>query len=381
MRLTLFLLFLSSICFGQDVIDFKLLYEKNIKSTANFTVSDNSIDFKNIDHHGTYYVRFIGEYPKRLLLKNLIGGKFIFEGGVTAATDNKTLQIANCKRVLIDLTYSTITGNGASSGVCGQLIYIYDKWQDITIKGGKLHQNGSSGGAAFQVESYNDPSFSHGTLIIDGLNVTQAMGEGVYIGYNQPTKAYLDTLIIRNTNITNTRRDFWQWANVRHTIIEDNKGDNGALEMNSLHISGMSCNGKNDKVIIRRNTVSRVPQFIFSDTKCNIELDSNIYIQGNHAGARANQAIYTKSPMTLTNNVINTPAAKEAVITVDGSTVNWNISDLFIGPKAFRYFNGGKSVEFPYVQTRTTELTVEVEKTSTYEKVFVIYNGQRIQIK
>lgn len=377
----LFLLLVSVSCFAQDVIDFKLLFDKRVKSTTNYTVSDNSIDFKNIDHKGTYYVRLIGEYPKRLVLKNMVGGTIVLDGGVSSASDNKTLQVADCKRVTLDFTNGKVTGNGlASTGVCGQLIYIYGKWQNITIKGGLLHQNGKSGGAAFQVESYSDPNFNHGKLVIDGLTVTKAMGEGIYINYNQPTKAYLDTLEIRNTNISNTRRDFWQLANVRTTLIEDNKGDNGGLEMNPDHVSGFSLGGKNGKVVIRNNVISRVPQLLFSGTQSNIDLENNTYNQGDHAGNRANQAIYTKSPMTLKRNNINAPAALAAIITADGATVNWDVSNMFNGPKLFRFFNGGKSVESAVVIRSHIE-TVE-ERTSTGSNLWAVMpDGTRVLLK
>jgi hypothetical protein len=337
--ITAILLFVSIIANSQDVIDFKLLYDKKVPSTANYAVADNAIDFRNIDHKGNYSVKLIGEYPKRLTLKNLIGGAFIFEGSVTSATNNKTIQIADCKNVVIDVVKATVTGSGSpTTGECGQLIYVYGKWQNVILKGGRLQQNGKYGGAAFQVESYSDPAFSHGTLIIDGLIVTSAMGEGTYIGYNQPTKAYLDTLIIRNTNISNTRRDFWQQANVRWTLIEDNVGINGGLEMNPDHVSGFSLNGKNNIVILRRNKVSKIPQFVYSATASNIQLDSNTYIQGDHAGPRANQAIYTKSPMTLRGNNIQTPKALIAAISADNTKVTLiATSNTIVAPKLERY--------------------------------------------
>jgi hypothetical protein len=365
MKLTAILFFLALSVSAQDVIDFKLLAEKKVKSTANYTVSDASIDFKNIDHQGSYYVRFTGEFPKRLLLKNFIGMKIILEGTtITApASENKSLQLADCKRSIVEL--GTVTGNAASTGICGQSVYLYGKWQNMTFKGGLLHQNGNSGGAAFQSESYSDPNYSHGKLVIDGLTVTKAMGEGIYNLYNQPTKAYLDTLIIRNTTISNTRRDFWQQANVRYTIYENNKGENGGLEMNSDHVSGFSLNGKNTLVILRKNRVGTIPQFIYSSTQSTVYVDSNRYDQGNHAGPRVNQAIYSKAIMYLKSNIINTPAAKEAVVTVDGGTLNWDISSTFVGPKQFRYFNGGKSIEHPFVTTSTDTITVKTSATST----------------
>lgn len=375
LTLTFFVLTIS--VNAQDVIDFKLLYEKKVKSTANYTVSDNMIDFKSIDHQGNYYVKFIGDYPKRLTLKNLVNGKIIIEGTISAATDNKTFQLADIKGVVLDLTRARITGTGLN-GVCGQLIYIYGKWRDVTVLGGTLEQISNSGGAAFQVEAYSDPAHSHGKLITDGLIVLRAMGEGEYILYNQPTKAYLDTLIIRNTNISNTRRDFWQSANVRYTLIENNRGTNGGLERNLDHVSGLSLNGKNTTVIIRNNVVDRVPQFIYSATQSNITVEGNTYTQGD--AMPVNQAIYTKSPMTLKGNTITTPNAKEAVVTVDGVQVTWDVSNRITGPKPFRYFNGGTAVETPIVSHGT--LPTVIEQTSEGTKVFVILpDGTKTQVQ
>jgi hypothetical protein len=355
--ITALLLFVSIIANGQDVIDFKLLYDKKVPNTPNYSVADNTIDFRNIDHKGNYSVKLIGEYPKRLTVKNLIGGTIILEGGVTAATDNKTVQIADCKNVVIDLVNGKVTGNGLSTGVCGQLVYVYGKWNNVTLKGGRLHQNGKSGGAAFQVESYSDPAFSHGTLIVDGLIVTSAMGEGMYIGYNQPTKAYLDTLIIRNTNISNTRRDFWQLANVRWTLIENNTGTNGGLEKNLDHVSGLSLNGKNDKVIIRNNVISRIPQFVYSATRSDIELTNNIYDQGD--AIPGNQIAYLKSNSKFVANKISAPLTKAVIFTADGCSITYSGDTInSAGKPIYRTFNGGRVTEIPFVVKTDETITV-----------------------
>lgn len=367
-NILILLLFVTSLASGQDVIDFKLLANKQVKSTANYTVSDNTLDFKNIDHQGVYYVRFIGEYPKRLVIKNLIGGDVILEGSIKTATDNKSFQLMDCKRITLDLI-GAINGSGYG-GTCGQLIYFSGKWQNVIIKGGRLHQSGSSGGAALQFESVSDINFNHGKVVIDGLIVTGAMGEGLYMGYNQPTKSYLDTLIVRNTNISNTRRDFWQQANVNYTLYENNIGTNGGLEMNTDHVSGFSLNGKNDVVIIRKNNVSSIGQFIYSSTASKIQLDSNVYTQGNHVGVRMNQAIYTKSAMKLQSNVINAPAAKEAAITADGCQVEVMAPNNIVATKLYRTFNGGSVIQTippPTVKEFIDDLSVT--ETTTYEGV------------
>lgn len=363
---------------AQDVIDFKKLYDKQVPSTANYSVSDNTIDFKNIDHQGNYYVKFIGDYPKRLTLKNLVNGKIIIEGAISAATDNKTFQLADIKGVTVDLTHAKITGTG-SNGVCGQLVYIYGKWQNVTILGGTLEQISGSGGAAFQVESYSDPNFSHKKLITDGLIVVRSVAEGEYILYNQPTKAYLDTLIIRNTNISNTRRDFWQFANVRYTLIENNKGSNGGLEKNLSHISGLSANGKNGKIVFLNNVVDRVPQFIYSATLSDLEVTGNTYTQGD--AMPVNQAIYTKSPMTLKGNTINTPKALIAAIAAENTNVTLIANtNTITAPKIERY--AGTVIYYtppPTVKEYIDQL--QVIETTTFDGVKTfkyVYKGKEL---
>lgn len=383
MRKTLFLLWtlfvLTISVNAQDVIDFKKLYDKQVKSTANYSVSDNMIDFKNIDHQGTYYVKFIGDYPKRLTLKNLVNGKIIIEGTISAATDNKTFQLADIKGVVLDLTRARITGTG-SGNVCGQLVYIYGKWQNVTVLGGTLEQTSGSGGAAFQTESYSDPAHNHKNLTIDGLIVLRAMGEGVYNGYNQPTKAYLDTLIIRNTNISNTRRDFWQSANVRYTLIENNRGTNGGLERNLDHVSGFSLNGKNTTVIIRNNVVDRVPQFIYSATQSNITVEGNTYTQGD--AMPVNQAIYTKSPMVINKNTISTPNALICAITADGARVELIAPNTITAPKLFRSYNNGSVIEtIPPPTVIEYVGPLNVTETTTYDGVKTfkyVYRGTEL---
>lgn len=362
------------------IISFEDLFAKTVKSTSTMTVSDNMIDFKNIAQD----VRFTGVYPKRLTLKNLPKGVIEIDGTITTATDNKSLQIADCKDILLDLTNAAIIGNGASNGVCGQLIYIYGRWFNLEVIKGTLEQKGQSGGAAFQTESYSDTNYNHGRLVIDGTRVLRAMGEGFYIGYNQPSKAFLDRLEIRNTSVANSRRDFWQIANVNDTIIENNRGTNGGLERNPDHISGYSLNGKNDRVVIKNNIVDRAPQFIYSATQSKIEVEGNTYTQGD--AMIANQAIYTKSPMTLRNNVITTPLAKEAAITADGCAVQLVEPNTITAPKLYRTFNGGTVVKVtPPPVTVITKGELIIETTTTYTgvvtiKYFTILNGVKTEL-
>lgn len=334
------------------IISFEALAAKTVKSTDKMTVSDNTIDFKNIAQD----VGFTGAYPKRLTLKNLPKGIIQIDGTITTATDNKSLQIADCKDISLDLTNGAIIGNGLSTGVCGQLIYIYGMWFNLEVIKGVLEQKGKSGGAAFQTESYSDVNYNHGTLVIDGTQVLRAMGEGFYIGFNQPTKAFLDRLEIRNTSVANSRRDFWQLGNVNDTIIENNRGTNGGLERNPDHISGFSLNGKNDRVLIKNNILDRVPQFIYSATQSNVEVEGNTYTQGD--AMIVNQAIYTKSPMTLRNNVITTPLAKEAAITADGCKVIVEGDNQIAAPRLARIFNGGSVSQTPAIKRYPVEAEV-----------------------
>lgn len=371
-KILILFLFITSLASGQDVIDFKLLYEKKIKNTANYNVSDNTLDFKSIDHQGTYYVKFIGEYPKRLVIKNLIGGDIILEGSIKTATDNKTFQVMDSKRVNIEL--GTIIGTG-SGGTCGQLVYLSGKWQNVTIKGGKLNQSGNAGGAAMQFESYSDPAFNHGTLIIDGLVVTGAMGEGIYVLYNQPIKAYLDTLIIRNTNISNTRRDFWQHANVRYALYENNIGDNGALEKNTDHMSGFSLNDGNKLTKLIGNKVSNVPQFIYSGTiNGTLETSNNIYIQGTSA-IIANQSIYTKTSTLLQYDSIIAPKVKIAAIAQDKAVVTYQGLTVQ-APKLFRYTTPAP-IEIPAVKSYPVQAIVEETTINGKTTKYLIYLDQR----
>lgn len=359
------------------IISFEDLTAKKVKSTESMTVSDNMIDFKNIAQD----VMFTGAYAKRLTLKNLPKGSIIIDGSITTATDNKSLQLADCKNVFLDLTSAAIIGNGLSSnGICGQLIYIYGKWMNFQVIKGTLEQRGQSGGAAFQTESYSDPTFNHGSLIIDGTQVLKAMGEGFYIGYNQPSKAFLDRLEIRNTSVANTRRDFWQLANVNDTIIENNKGTNGGLEKNLDHVSGFSLNGKNDRVVIKNNLVERVPQFIYSANQSKIDVEGNTYTQGD--AMPVNQAIYTKSPMTLNQNTITTPNALIAAITADGAKVELIAPNTITAPKLERHYNGGSVIEtIPPPTVIEYVGPLNVTETTTYDgiKTFkYVYRGTEL---
>lgn len=351
-------------------IDLKLLYEKKVKSTPEMTVSDNLIDFKNIVHEDGFSVRMFGEYPKRLTIKNGINMTVILEGTITTSSDNKSVQLADCKDFTFDMTKGKIIGNGTSVNgaiVSGQLLYVYGQWKNFKLIGGEFDSRGAKGGAAIQTESHSDPSFSHGFAIFDGQVVLNSSAEGFYNLYNQPTKAFLERLEVRNTKVYNTKRDFWQQANVRETLYENNFGSNGALEKNLDHCSGFSLNGKNDKVTLRKNILERVPQMLYSSTASNIEMIENQYTQGD--AMPVNQSVYSKSPVKMAYSNINAPKVLIAALSADNTkfTLLGN-SNTIVAPKVERYAGTVEYITPPPIVV-ISEGQIKIVTTTTWEGV------------
>ncbi len=357
--LTIALLFVASLVQGQDIIDLKLLAEKKLKSTPYYNVSDNTVDFKGIVHPEGYWVKFIGGYSRSIHVKNFVGGEIIYEATITTNTSDKTLKFTDCRNFKINGEKAFLNGSGNGSG---QMIYVSGKWQNCYLLGFTIDQkrNGNkgstTGGSAVQFESYSDPSFSHGTLIIEGTQVFNANDEAFYVLYNQPIKAYLDTLIIRKTKANNTGRDFWQWANVRYGYAVDNTGDNSGLEQEMNHISAFSLNDGNKYVKLENNHITNSPQFIFSGTiGGKLEQVNNVYIQGTSAVVN-NQAIYTKSETIIQYDSIVAPKALIAAIAQDKSQVVYQ-GVTMIAPKQFRYTTPAP-IELPVIKKTAGNITI-----------------------
>lgn len=379
MRLTALLIFLSISLFGQDVINLNDLAAKRVKSTTVYSVSDNTIDFKGVNRPG-YWVKFTGTYSRSLHIKNFVGGELIFECTITTNTSDKTLKLTDCRDFKANGEQGFINGSGNSSG---QLIYLSGKWRNATIIGFTLDQKrnslrGSSpGGATVQAESYSDPSFSHGYLKIYKTVVRNANDEPFYVLYNQPTKAYLDTLIISETDIDGAGRDFWQLANVRYTLIENNRGTRGGLEGELNHVSGFSLNAGNKEVIIRNNVVTNIPQFAFSGGGGTTIFENNTFQQETAPGG--NQGLYLRDgEFILKGNWFNANNSVRSVIGVDKSKVTWDVSNTFIGKQPFFVFTGGSTVEVPVVTKRMIE--VIEEKSTQGIKLYYIRDGQSIEL-
>lgn len=380
MKLTSILFFITSFCFGQDVINLNDLAAKRVKSTTVYSVSDNTIDFKGVNRPG-YWVKFTGTYSRSLHIKNFVGGELIFECTITTNTSDKTLKLTDCRDFKANGEQCFLNGSGNSSG---QMIYVSGKWQNCYLLGFTIDQkrnslNGSTaGGAAVQFESYYDPSYSHKNLVISKTVVRNANDEAFYVLYNQPTKAYLDTLIISETDVDGAGRDFWQLANVRNTFIDSNRGTRGGLEGELNHVSGFSLNAKNQNVVIVNNVVTNIPQFAFSGGGGTTLFENNTFQQETAPGG--NQGLYLRDgDFILKGNWFNANNSVRSVIGVDKAKVTWDVSNTFIGKQAFFVFTGGSTIEVPVITTQSG--VIEIEKSSTGEKVFVLYNGQRFQIK
>ncbi len=368
---------------AQDIINLNDLAEKKVKSTPTFSISDNAIDFKGVVHAKGYWIKFTGTYSRSLHIKNFVGGDIIFECTITTNTSDKTLKFTDCRDWTINGEKAFLNGSGNNSGA---MIWVTGKWQNCHLVGFRIDQkrNGlpvdtPNGGPAVQFESYSDPAFNHKNLIIEGTIVKNANDEAFYILKTRAIGGYLDTLIIRNTDVLNTGRDFWQATGIRkYLLIEDNIGANGGLERNGDHVSGFSLNEKNGNVIIRNNMVLNTPQFMFSGGGGTTLIENNTFQQELAPGG--NQGLYLRDgDFILKGNWFNANNSARSVIGVDKAKVTWDVSNTFVGKQPFFVFTGGFTAEVPVITNETGIL--EIEKSTTGQKVFLLYNGQRIQIK
>jgi hypothetical protein len=385
MKLTAILFFLALSVGAQDkTFNLDSLYKKLYKSTADYKISDNSIDFLNKFHPNGYTVKFVGAYPKNLGIKNIKHTKavpfiIIWEGVVNNSNTNATLKFENCQGWELDGKGIGWVRSVGSSG--SQLLHITGKFNkdfyihDINLDGGFNPEAGRVTGAAMlQLSSSytadcNASNWSVGTVRIARIRGINAYDEFVYMlhftraaqnGY-VPTGG--DSLFITDCDFNNAGRDGAQPTGWKYVYIVGNRFANGGREKSSDHCSGFSLNEGNGIVIIEKNIISNYPQLVYSGPGAKTRFTGNKYVKG---GINTNQAAYLKAgEYVFEGNTIEAPTAKEAVITADGATVHWDISNQFIGPKNFRYFNGGKSIEHPFVTTSTDTITVKTSATST----------------
>lgn len=383
MKKLLFLfLFISSLALAQDrTISLEKLAAKQEKSDANITISDNSIDFKNITHDG-YWLNFTGSYSRPINFRNNKGTIKITFDSVTVKTNttSPTLKFTDIGIVELDGSNNTkILGSGNSSG---QLIDFNGKWSDPKIHGFYLDQMRNSvkgstpGGAMLQLHGIDNASFNHGRIKIWDIDGKNANDEFIYaLLYYSSNASRAKYLEIYHTKIRNSGRDFWQVTNVDTVYIHDNEGDNGNLEQEPNHISGFSLNDGNKYVKLENNQVTNIPQFIFSGTlNGKLELSNNVYNQGTSAYI-ANQAIYTKTTTLLQYDSIVAPKVKIAAIAQDKAVVTYQGISVQ-APKLFRYTTP-TPVEIPAVKSYPVQAIVEETTVNGKTTKYLIYLDQR----
>lgn len=375
-------LFLSCFAaFSQDrTIDLALFAAKKEKSDNNITISDNSIDFKNITHSG-YWLKFVGSYTRPISFKNNKGNvKISFENvSIKTNTSSQTLKFVDCGIVELDgMNNSKILGSGNNSG---QLIDFSGKWSDVKIHGFYLDQmrNGvkgsTTGGAMVQLHG-SESSQNHGDIKIWDLDGHNANDEFLYVLlYYSANASRAKSLEVWHTKIKNCGRDYWQATNIDSVYFHDNEGDNGNLEQEPNHISGFSLNDGNKYVRLERNRVTNIPQFIYSGTVSGkLVTVNNTYIQGT-SGFIANQAIYTKSSTLMQGDSIIAPKVLIAAIAQDKAQVTY-MGLTVVAPKLFRYTTP-KPIELPFIKSTPVQAIVEETTVNGVTTKVLVYNGMR----
>jgi hypothetical protein len=360
------------------------LANKGQKSDVHITISDNTIDFKNITHD-QYWLKFTGSYTRPINFKNNKGNiRITFDmATVKANTSSPTLKFVDCGSVDLDgLNNSKVLGSG---NISGQLIDFTGKWWDVKVHGFYLDQGrnnaagSTDGGAMVQLHGIESATFNHGNIKIYDIDGRNANDEFIYaLLYYTANASRAKSLEIYHTKIKNSGRDFWQATNIDSIYIHDNIGDNGSLEQSSDHMSGFSLNDGNKYVKLENNRVTNIPQFIYSGTiSGKLETLNNTYVQGTSV-IIANQAIYTKTSTLLQYDSITTPKAKEAAIAQDKAQVTYQGLTV-VAKKLFRYTTPIPQ-ELPAIKTIPVQAIVEETTLGGQTTRVLIYNGVRIPI-
>jgi hypothetical protein len=392
---TIFLLtffVLTNIVNGQVVIDLSQLAAKQIKSTTDLTVSDNTIDFKGIVRPVGYSVTFTGSYSRPIVVKNLIGNNpnskaDLIYSSVTIKTNTstQTLKFVDCRNVELDGTKTTkILGSGNNSG---QLIDFSGKWANVDLHGFYLDQgrNGlpgsTTGGAMIQFHGLTQV-YDHGSNRVWDIEGYNANDEFVYclLYYVNSTTSRARKFEIWNTSISGAGRDFWQLTGVDTVLIHNNKGTRGAAELEPNHISGITLNDGVKYAEIYDNYISVIPQWIYAGTTTGVlKVWGNTYSQGEHA-IKANSAAYIKTLAYFSGDVIEAPKTLIAGITADRAQITYQ-NEKIIAPKLFRLINAPNPIEIPFIKSYESSVQVEETTLAGVTTIYLIYNGQRIQIK
>ncbi len=369
------------------------LAAKRVKSDQGLTVSDHTLDLSKFT--GSELL-FTGNGSRGLVIKNSRQVQINFKEcvidnsgtGVTVKFDGTTKQVSVNGFGSTKL-FGKI-GNSAS-----QMIYFQGVYADVTLGGFEIDQrrDGKTGstvtGAACQFAGVPESSIgSIGKIVIHDMVIRNAGDEGVYVNHFKKSdgKVYADgdELILANVQVFRSGRDFLQQQGMKRVIIENCYGENGGLEADSNHCSALSMNdGATESIDVTNCHFINMGQLAYigsSKASKKVTFNNVTYDQGTHAGAYSNQAIYFKGSgeLFITNSKLVAPNAKRSMICADGGTVKWDISSQFIGPRLDYGFNAGKFIEAPIV--KQMDLPVEIEETSNSRRVFLIYEGKRIEL-
>lgn len=359
-----------------------------------FSISDNTMDFKSVARSG-YGFEIIGSGTRNLVIKNLWGTlnspaiidcNFIIKHGGTAPI----IKFVNCRYWKVLFGSSQIYGSGNNQS---QPIFIEGPCKGWEFIGGYINQGrgsqagGTNGGACFQAASAESSSLNASNhnaeyAIQRGMILENCCDEGFYLfkytgtGAHKPSGS--EYVLIENCTVINSGRDPFQGRGIKRFEIINNSAENWGLECEPNHISGVSWNAENPSGLIKGNRFIKGPQFIFAGTEgiyTKVDIEDNVYEQGNHAGVRSNQACYLKGPgeYIFKNNVINCPSVKQAALTADGCKIVVEHDNVITAPTLYRTFNNGLVTQpKPPPVTVVTRGDLEIHTTTTWDNIVTI---------
>lgn len=391
--LTITLLFISSLAFGQRVISLEGLAKKTEKSDGEISISDHTIDGKSITKSG-YTLVFTGKGTRGLVFKNFHGTsgkdpvKIIFKDAIINMASNSVAVKMSANDWYVDLVCENCQINGLPGGGASQVIYWEgEKHKGARVIGFTIDQGRPAdmlktvGGSAIQFAGSYSASCNvtnwAGYEYIDLINntVRRANDEIYYIGHNNVTDGYgpvrTGVITINGLDGDGSGRECVQITNADTVRGKNIKCRNGSQERDNLHWSSLSLNDKNNYVWFEDSFFEGVAQPVYSGAlnhSGSTTFKNCTFIQ--RKDYTAPSALYLKGNANYKYILANcTIVANQYAITSDSGPVYLvGTTNAISSPTVLRPMKGTLSY-IPETTTSTHQEPVQVVETVTWEGV------------
>lgn len=378
------------------------LAKKTVRGSEGATISDNKIDLSKFT--GSELV-LTGKYTKGILFVMRPQIQVTFKDAIVDnSTTNETIELEGIYDQVMLWGDGSTKLFGKAGNSASQMIFFKGTWSNIAIGGFEVDQRRNSAinstvtGASLQFAGVPTKSLGesgNGKVHVYDMIFRNSGDETLYVGHFKKIRddgvemADGVELIVERVKAENMGRDFGQQRGFKKVTFKDCQAKNIGLEAHNDHCSGFSLNdGSTEEILLDNCTIENAKQFVYggSTTKSiKATIRNSKYIQGTHAGTRANSALYLKGPgqWALENSEINAPNVLQAAITADGSQVTYTNCKI-VAKDIDRLFNGGtvKEIESQPV-VKVTDVMAQLEETTfkgqTTRKL--LYDNQEFVLK